>query len=115
MALNPGDLKVPVTIQQVTESAGTSKFPVETWSTLNSTAWMFRQFLSGGEKFTTGQLSSSSIARWEMRYVADMDPDLLDVVKKRRIVYQGRTYDILAAEHIGRQDGIALTTLAGGR
>jgi hypothetical protein len=41
-----------------------------------------------------------------------MDPDLLDVPKRRRLVYKGRTYDIVAAGQIGRNEGVELLTLA---
>lgn len=113
MGLNPGELTVPVTIQQLTESKGSSGFPVETWTTLIDLAWMSREQQRGSERFAGAQLSAPLTTRWEMRYHEDMDPDRVDVVKKRRLVYQNRIFDIVAAEHLGQQDGIGLTTLAG--
>lgn len=41
-----------------------------------------------------------------------MDPDLVDVPKKRRLSYQGRIYDITSASVEGRKEAIRLTTLA---
>lgn len=115
ISLNAGDLDREVTIEQLTSSVGATKFPVETWSTLHAGVWMSKEQASGSERFGFGQLQASLVTVWTMRYIADMDPDLLDVPKARRLVYGGRTYDITAAVHIGRKDRIELTTLAGGR
>lgn len=109
--LNAGALTTPVTIQQLAESTGPSQFPVETWSTLYATAWMSREEVRGGERMADGQLSAQASTRWAMRYVADMDPDLVNVPKVRRLLYGGRVYDIVRGEHLGRKDGIALTTI----
>lgn len=113
MGLNVGKMDKPVTIQQLTESEGSSGFPVETWTTLYDLAWMSREEQRGSERFAGAQLSAPLTTRWEMRYVADMDPDLIDVVKRRRLVYRSRVFDIVNAAQIGRQEGIGLTTLAG--
>lgn len=110
--LNVGGLTKPVTIQQLAESVGPSQFPVETWTTLYATAWMGREDVRGAERMADGQLSAQAMTRWTMRYVADMDPDLVNVSKVRRLLYGGRVYDIVRGEHIGRKDGIALTTIA---
>jgi hypothetical protein len=47
-----------------------------------------------------------------MYYRADMDPDLVDVPKARRLVFGGRVHDIAAAQHLGRREGIELSTKA---
>jgi hypothetical protein len=66
--------------------------------------------IKGGERWIANQLSAPADTQWEMGYVASMDPDLLDVPKRRRLLYQGRVYDIVAAEMIGRREGIELLT-----
>lgn len=108
-----------VTIQQLTESVGSSGFPVETWSTLPGNWWASKQDgvrrTSSGEAFKNGQLSAATVTRWELGYSESMDPELVDVPKTRRLVYQGRTFDITAADHLGRRDGIALFTLSQSR
>lgn len=110
--LEAGERDRPVVIQQRTGSAGTSGFPVETWSTLVAVCWMHRLDMSARERFTSEQLSASSDTSWEMAYRADMDPELVDVPKERRLVYQGRVYDITTASVIGRKEGIELMTLS---
>lgn len=112
MGLNVGDLDTPVTIQALTESVGASRFPVESWTTLSANVFMYREDQRGAERFASGQLSAPVTTRWEMRYRADMDPQMVDVAKKRRLLYLNRIYDITNAEVIGRMDGVGLVTIA---
>lgn len=107
----PGARDRYVAIQQVTRSDGASGMPVETWTTLVS-EWMAKEDASGVERVLGGQVSARVDTTWEMPYRADMDPDLVDVAKDRRLVYQGRTYNILGGQQVGLKAGIALTTLA---
>ena len=111
--INAGSTVHDVLIQQLTESRGaTSKAPVESWTTLLDRVPMQRQASRGNETFTRDQLSGSHVTTWTMRYLVDMDPDLVDVPKKRRLVYQGRAHDILSAEPMDRKVGLVLRTLA---
>jgi len=89
-------------------------FPTETWTTLTPEEWMSKFDLRADERFASSQESAFAETQWHMPYRADMDPDLLDVPKKRRLVYQGRIYDIVAASLIGRERGVEVLTLAGG-
>ncbi len=108
--IEPGDRDTLVTVQQLTESTGASGFPVETWTALDD-MWVAKLDAGGQERFRAGQLSGPAVARWQLSYRADMDPDLVDVVKRRRILYAGRAYDVVAAANIGRAEGVELTTL----
>lgn len=112
MALNAGALIHRVTIQRLTDGVDTSGAPTETPARLCD-AWMARETVSGMEKFASNQLSASSVLRWTMRYQPNMDPDLIDVPKSRRLLYQHRAYDITEAQTLDRKAGIVLTTLAG--
>ena len=100
-----------VTIEAVTDSVGPSGFPVETWTVLGQ-AWMGRVSMAARERFATAQTTAYADTRWYLPYRADMDPDTIAVPKVRRLVYQGRVFDIVAATMIGRRLGIELTTLA---
>lgn len=112
VTINAGTLVHDVTIQQLTETRGaTSKAPVESWTTL-AHAWMARQAERGSEAFKAMQLSGASATQWTMRYVASMDPDLVDVAKTRRLLYQGRAYDIVSVEPMDRKVGLVLRTIA---
>lgn len=111
--MDAGERDRYVLIQQrsETDAADTSGLPVETWTTLAS-VWMSRQELKGAERFAAQQLTGSAVTRWEMPYLASMDPELVNVPKLRRLVYQQRVFDITSADHVGRKDGIELLTLA---
>lgn len=109
--MEPGERDKAVTIQQLTASKGTSRFPVETWSALATPIWMRKMDLRQQERFAAAQLSAPAETQWEMGYRADMDPELVDVPKTRRLVYQGFAYDITSASLIGRREGIELLTL----
>lgn len=118
MDLSLGGFDRPVTIQQLADSVGTSGRPVETWTTLLSNVWMKREDVTrtySGERFMGSQLAAQSTVKWTMRFDDRMDPEAVDVEKKRRLVYLGRVYDITVAMQIGRQDWIELTTIAGSR
>lgn len=112
--INPGEMVHEVTIQSVTDGVDASGAPQETWATL-MTVWMGRESRRtepGGESFHGDQLSASLVTRWFMRYTPEMDPDVVDVPKARRLVYLGRPHDIVSAETTDRRTGILLRTLA---
>lgn len=109
--IEPGHLDRRVTIQQATESVGSSGMPVQTWTALDD-AWMGRESLKGMERLQAGQVASRYDSRWLMHYRADMDPDAVDVPKARRLVLGGRVQEIVAAQQIGRKEGIELTTMS---
>lgn len=112
--MDVGKLIHQVTIQQLTEGVDNSGAPQESWSTL-CVAWMGRteaQAQRGSETWKGDQLSGSIVTKWLMRYLETMDPDLIDVPKKRRLAYRGKVYDIVHANTVDRQEGIILQTLA---
>ncbi len=103
-----------ITIQQLTESQGPSGFPVESWTTL-TTVFASKADAVGRERFGANQLSSPFDTTWQMPYLSAVDPELVNVPKTRRVVYQGRVYDIVSASPVGElHRGIELQTLAGG-
>lgn len=104
-----------ITIQQNTETIGASRFPVESWSTLRQ-VWASKREASGNERFVANQISAPYDVVWEIPYSADMDPNdpTVKVTKNRRVVFQGRVHDIVAAKEIGRRRVILLETLSGG-
>lgn len=112
--MDAGERDRVVTIQQrsaaeVVDDAGA---PVETWTTLVAQMPATRVDLSGREAYRMNQLTGPMDTRWEINYRVDMDPELLDVPKLRRLLAGGRVHDIVAASVIGRRDGIELMTLA---
>jgi hypothetical protein len=82
------------------------------WETLAETEMFSKTDISGKERLEAGQLSSPFDSQWNGSYRSDMDPELIDVAKLRRIVHEGRVYDIVSASVVGRKRSIDYLTLA---
>jgi head-tail adaptor len=98
--IEPGRCRWRVTIESrpADDTTDTSGAPIDgPWTTLLDDVPMARTDVQGRERFIADQESALADTRWEMGYRADMDPDLVDVVKLRRLVVRGRVYDIEAA------------------
>ena len=106
-----GQRNVPVTVEQMTESGG-GGYPVETWTTLVQTYWCSKQDLRAQETFAANQETSSADTHWTGAYLAELDPDRVDVPKYRRFRWRGKTHDIVAAQVMGERAGLEFLTLA---
>lgn len=114
--MEAGERNCKVTIQQLTEGRGTSGAPIETWTDLAS-VWMSRKAIDpiradSGEKWLSNQVVAQPQSIWEMGYRADMDPLDVNIPKKRRLVYRGRPYNIVAGDVIGNREGIELIAIS---
>jgi head-tail adaptor len=89
-----------VTIQEyTTANRAASGFPVEPWENLGQ-EWMSREEVtkqSMEERLHMGGMAAAFETRWTCPYRTDMDPEAIDVPKRRRLVHGGRTYDITRA------------------
>lgn len=101
-----------VTVQARTTVAAPG-YPTATWSAIGA-FWMSREEQidrNSDERFTGGQESAYQTMIWHLPYRADMDPDLVDVPATRRLLYQGRTYDIQIATRTAAT--VTVSTLVG--
>lgn len=105
------DRLVLVRWRPVADSVEASGLPRDDWSDYRS-IYMSRSVQSSDERFVADQVAAADVTRWELEYLADMDPDVADVPKRFQLVYRGRTYDVIAATVVGRGKAIELTTLA---
>lgn len=110
--LEAGERDKPVTIEQLVETVDASGSPTGTWSTLEQVEWMSRRTLSGTERIAAIQVSAPVDTLWTLAYREDMDPDLLDVPKLRRLRYENRTFNIRFAQTLDYKAGIQLTTVS---
>jgi len=116
-AMEPGERDHTILIQQRAASDAVDSVGAPTddpWTTLVAAMPASREDISARERFAAEQLSASYDTRWEINYRLDMDPWLIDVPKLRRILYQGRVLNIVAANQIGRREGVELLTLGHG-
>jgi hypothetical protein len=86
--------------------------PIETWTTLVESMPAHKVDIAAWERFKSDQTASRYDTKWEMNYRLDMDPELVDVPKTRRLVVNGRYHDIVACFEIGRRAGIEVLTMA---
>jgi head-tail adaptor len=100
-----------VQIEIGTPNTRGSGFPVEDWVPLGEPVWMSRKDTLGDERFAADQVSAWGQTRWEMAYQPDMDPELVDVMRVRRLNVNGRIFDIRAASLLDHRTGIALMTM----
>jgi head-tail adaptor len=110
--LSAGQRDRTITVEQMVDAVGPSSFPVETWTPLVTGIQAARDETGGDETFVADQVSGTAAVRWTIPYRADCDPELVDVVKIRRVLADGRRYDIVAANQIGRRRGLELVTRA---
>jgi SPP1 family predicted phage head-tail adaptor len=114
MGVDPGDRPYMVRLESrpSTDAVDASGAPTETWSTLVANMPASKDVMTTRERFMADQLSASADTRFVINYRLDMDPDLIDVPKLRRIVHRDRVYDITGASLIGYREGIELKALA---
>lgn len=110
--MEPGERDRAVVIQRLIEDVPESRFPSERWATLTPLAWMRKMDARAMERVKAEHIAAAFDTQWEMGYAENMDPELIDVPKKRRLVYQGRVHEIIGASQIGRREGIELLTIA---
>lgn len=109
----PGFREWPVTIQYRRDGETLSEYPVDDWGVARSlTIKMAREDRRGSERLIGAQVQAQFDTTWMMGYRSDMDPDLVDVPKDRRLVFNHRVLNIVAAQMVGRREGIALMTVA---
>lgn len=102
-----------VTIQQLTEGVDAdSGEPTETWTTLVAGMPTSKTDVAGSEQFKANQQSAKFDTEWEMNWRDDMNPDLLDIPKVRRLLFGTRVHDIVRCVEVGRRAGLIVQTLA---
>jgi SPP1 family predicted phage head-tail adaptor len=99
-----GQLDRRIIIQRATRTTDAMNSVIETFATL-ATVWASVQYVSDGERAKSGQLNSSRVARFQIRYsstVALVNP-------KDRILFDGLIYDITGTKELERREGLELT------
>ena len=110
-ALAIGQRNRRITIEQCVDAIGPTRFPIEDWTPL-VTLWAAHTDEAGVETFTAHQTSGTSSDTWTIPYRGDCDPDLVDVVKVRRVRRHDRIHDIVSARALDMNQGIELHTRA---
>lgn len=105
--MQAGKLDRRIVLQRATVATDAFNQPVQTWGTL-ATVWASAKPISDGERARAGEVFSSLSMRFQIRYsstVANLDT-------RDRVVFDSRTYDIVAVKEIGRREGLEITAAA---
>lgn len=117
MSLQAGTRDKLVTIQALTEDVDGAGVPIEGWVDLFPREWMAKRDAvlrdRSAEEFDAAQWAAHRWVEWDCAFRSDMDADVIDLAKYRRLVYRARTYNIVQAAVLPHEDGhgIRLVTL----
>lgn len=94
------------------DAVETSGLPKDEWTPYRF-VFMRRETTALEERFASDQITAAFQTRWISEYLVDLDPDVVDVPKRVRLVYGGRVFDVVGAAVIGRGQAMELVTIAG--
>lgn len=112
--MEPGERTKQIRLIPIVQTRGRSGFPVESDGSA-VTLWASKEDVRGNERLAADQMSAPYTSRWEVPYLAAIDPDRVDVPKAYELEYLGRRYQIQAASLIDKSrqaEGVELLTLA---
>jgi len=100
----------------VDDKGARSGYPTKRWTEMPPMVYMRKEAElrsdRSAERYEGDQVTARLYTKWTMPYRADCDPDRVDVQKLRRLIYEGRQYDVINGVHTLRGREIELTTLA---
>ena len=95
--MRAGELDRKITVERaMAVTSGTGEV-THTWATF-ATIWARRVPIKADEYFTAQQVNAPVDARFQIRWRDGLDSAM-------RLVYDGKTYDILSIQEIGRREG----------
>jgi SPP1 family predicted phage head-tail adaptor len=100
--MKAGSLDRRVTLQAKTSGRDDFGADTESWAPL-ATVWAQKLDVTGRERLAGGQVQAEMDARFRVRWRGDVS------AAATRLVYAGRTYDILAIAELGRREGLELS------
>lgn len=108
MGLAAGKLDRRITLQRFTYTtdAGSGE-QVKTWADL-ATRWASKRDASDSERIASAEIS----AEIGTRFTVHWDSTVADLNPKDRLVFDGRTYEIIAVKEIDRRVGIEISAIA---
>lgn len=105
--LTAGQMDRRITIRRATTATNDFGEAVPTWCDL-VTVWASKEDIRDSERFQAQEVGADRTTRFRIRY----SQAVADVTPKDTIVYDGRTYNIVATKELGRRVGIEITASA---
>lgn len=100
------DRKITLERFNYTTDSGSGE-QVKTWSAL-ATVWASKRDVSDSERVASAEVSAEIGTRFQIRW----DSSWSDLNPKDRVVYDGRTYDIVGVKELGRREGLEISAKA---
>lgn len=104
--IEAGKLDRRITLQRATATQDDAGQPISTWSTL-AEVWAQVTPLAVREPFQADQRAAWVDHKFKIRYRSDVGP-------LNRVLYAGRTYDVVGVQELGRREGLELMAYARG-
>lgn len=104
MQLRPNMLDRRIRLERRTVVTDSSGQPVEHWD-LVAEVWARYEPGPGTERFGVQQLVATTDVRFLIRWRRDATP-------LHRVVFEGREYDVLGVQELGRREALAVTARA---
>lgn len=105
--LDAGKLDRRIDLLRATYTTDDANESIATWGTLATRAAK-ADAVSDGEKFRASEVGATLSMRFKVRWstdIADLDPT-------DRVLFEDRTYDIVAVKEIGRREYLEITAAA---
>lgn len=94
-----GALDRMIAVERSTPAQSASGEAIDAWATL-FTCWARVSYPAAREIFAAGQVQGQMDALFRIRWRSDYTP-----ADKDRIAYDGKTYDIVSVNEVGRREG----------
>ena len=102
--MEAGKLDRRITIERATTVTDAFGAEIATWSPV-ATVWAAYQPVSDGERLRAAEVGASLTARFTIRWGHD-------VTVEDRIVFDGRTFEVVGVKEIGRREGQEISAAA---
>lgn len=102
-----GDLDRRITIERAALTANEFNEPIATWSEY-ATIWANRKDASAAESYRAQEVGAQITTRFTVRW----STDVADVGPKDRLASEGRSFEIVSAREIGRQQWLEIDAVA---
>lgn len=99
--MRAGELDQRMTIQQGTDVITTAGGTTTTYADLHANIACRRMFGGGGEKFEQDRETSTTIAKFKIRWIAGLN-------EKMRVVFDSNNYDIVDIDYLGRREAVMI-------
>lgn len=102
--MEAGNLDRRIAIERYSLTRNADNEPEEAWAEIGK-RWASKKDVSDGEKLRAAEVGAMVTTRFQVRW----DSLTLTLTAADRLVYDGKTYDIVGTKELGRREGIEIT------